>query len=199
MPAKQKIPYENGHFFITFTCFNWLPLIELTNSYGLVYNWFQYLTQVGHFVTGYVIMPNHLHATIAFRQSNKSINKIIGDGKRFIAYELIKRLKEQNQSELLKQLSGAVNKSDKARNKKHEVWEDSFDWKECISNAFAEQKLNYMHANPCTGKYMLADIPENYLHSSAKYYLTGEHNLFTVFDYMKLQDVDLTKQDDHPQ
>ena len=55
-----------------------------------------------------------------------------------------------------------------------------------------------MHANPCTGKYTLVDLPENYLHCSAKYYLTGEHGLFTVFDYMKLQEVDLTKQEDYP-
>jgi putative transposase len=58
MPVKRKIPYSNGHFFITFTCYNWLPLIEHTNSYDLVYNWFDYLKKQGHFITGYVMMPN---------------------------------------------------------------------------------------------------------------------------------------------
>jgi hypothetical protein len=40
MPVKRKIPYSNGHFFITFTCYNWLPLIEQSNSYDLIYKWF---------------------------------------------------------------------------------------------------------------------------------------------------------------
>ena len=35
MPVKKKIPFDSGHFFITFTCYNWLPLIEITNSYDL--------------------------------------------------------------------------------------------------------------------------------------------------------------------
>jgi len=39
MPIKTKTPTDNGHFFITFTCFNWLPLIETTNGYDLVCNY----------------------------------------------------------------------------------------------------------------------------------------------------------------
>jgi hypothetical protein len=193
MPVKRKIPYSNGHFFITFTCHNWLPLLELTNSYDLVYNWFDYLKQQGHFITGYVIMPNHLHATIAFSETGKDINKIIGDGKRFIGYILINRLKEKNETAILEQLSKAVNKSDSKRGKLYELWEDSFDWKECTGHAFIEQKLNYMHQNPCTGKYNLVRNAEDYMHSSARYYLTSEHGIYPVTDFMQLEDIDLTK------
>lgn len=193
MPVKRKIPYNSGHFFITFTCYNWLPLIELTNSYDLVYRWFTYLTNNGHYITGYSIMPNHLHATIAFRECGKDINKIIGDGKRFMAYEIINRLKENKQTDILSVLSKAVNNSDRKRGKHHEVWEDSFDWKECIGTKFTEQKLNYMHNNPCTGNYNLAPTPEEYLHSSAKYYITGEQGIFPITDYMQLEEIDLTK------
>ena len=121
MPVKRKIPYSNGHFFITFTCYNWLPLIQITNSHDLVYNWFDFLKQQGHFITGYVIMPNHVHATIAFSESAKNINKIIGDGKRFIGYEIINRLKTKNEMPLLGQLSKAVNISDRNRGKLYEL------------------------------------------------------------------------------
>jgi hypothetical protein len=41
-------------------------------------------------------MPNHVHAIIAFSNTGKTINSIISNGKRFIAYDLIKRLQEQN-------------------------------------------------------------------------------------------------------
>jgi hypothetical protein len=41
---------------------------------------------------GFVVMPNHVHAIISFIESPQSINTIIGNGKRFMAYEIIKRL-----------------------------------------------------------------------------------------------------------
>jgi len=37
MPVQQTIPLEEGAFFITFTCHRWLNLIEITNSYDLIY------------------------------------------------------------------------------------------------------------------------------------------------------------------
>ena len=42
-----------------------------------------------------------------------------------------------------------------------------FDWKECKTLKFIEQKLNYMHWNPCKGVNRLVDLPEQYIHSSA--------------------------------
>jgi len=34
---------------------------------------------------------------------------------------------------------------------------------------------------------------EDYLHSSAKYYIVSEQGFYTVTDYMLLEDIDLTK------
>jgi len=140
MPVKKKITEPDGVFFITFTCYQWRPLIQLTNSYDLVYKWVDHLKSKGHYITGYVVMPNHVHALIAFRNSGKPVNTTIGNGKRFIAYEIIRRLKEQKEEKLLHQLNLAVEAKDKERKKLHEVWEDSFDWKECRTNKFMQQK-----------------------------------------------------------
>jgi hypothetical protein len=54
-----------------------------------------------------------------------------------------------------------------------------------------EQKLSYMHSNPCKGKCSLAQNPTAYLHSSAKYYLTGEKGFYDVINYKKIEDIDL--------
>jgi REP element-mobilizing transposase RayT len=193
MAVKQSIPYNDGIYFITFTCYKWMPLIELTNSYDLVYNWFDYLKSKGHYITGYVIMPNHVHALIGFQNAGKSINKIVGDGKRFIAYEIVNRLQAQNEFALLDQLNAALEPADKLRGKKHEVWEDSFDWKDCRSHFFMNQKLEYMHVNPCTSKWNLALNPAEYLHSSARFYICGEQGVYRVTNVNQLDDVDLTK------
>jgi putative transposase len=84
MPVKQTIPYDHGTFFITFTCYQWLPLIDKVNGYDIVYTWFDYLKTQGHFINVYVIMPNHVHVIISFTETRQSINTIIGNGKRFI-------------------------------------------------------------------------------------------------------------------
>ncbi len=193
MAVKQTIPYNDGIYFITFTCYKWMPLIDLTNSYDLVYNWFDYLKSKGHYITGYVIMPNHVHALIGFQNTGKSINKIIGDGKRFIVYEIVNRLQAQNEFAILEQLSAAVEPADRLSGKKHEVWEDSFDWKECRSHFFMNQKLDYMHGNPCTAKWNLALSAGEYLHSSARFYIYGEQGVYLVINVNELDDVDLTK------
>jgi len=43
MPVRRDIPYNEGLFFITFTCYKWISLIEQTGGYDLVYEWFEYL------------------------------------------------------------------------------------------------------------------------------------------------------------
>jgi REP element-mobilizing transposase RayT len=122
-------------------------------------------------------MPNHLHVLIEFLPSSKSINTIVSNGKRFMAYKIIERLKEQNNAAILLQLSDAVSSSDKAKGEIHQVFERSFDWKEITSQHFYLQKLSYLHNNPCSGVWKLAESPADYIHSSAKYYLTVEQGI----------------------
>lgn len=138
-------------------------------------------------------MPNHVHALIGFRNTGQSINTIIGNGKRFMAYEIVKRLKENGEDELLKILSNEVEETRKENQQQHAVWELSFDWKHCISEAFILQKLDYFHNNPCKGKWNLCESPVDYLHSSAKYYATGQEGIYPVMGYGEIMDVDLTK------
>jgi REP element-mobilizing transposase RayT len=182
MPVRRVIPYNEGLYFITFTCYKWLRLIELTNAYDLIYQWFDYLKKQNHRIAGFVIMPNHVHVMIDFSKTSKSINKIIGDGKRFIAYSIVQRLKEKNETALLDKLQKAVTATGSSRGKKHEVWEESFDWKYCETADFAYQKLVYLHNNPCTGRWKLAKDAMAYEHSSARYYISGKHAAYEVVD-----------------
>ena len=92
-----------GIYFITFTCYNWLQLIDITNSYDLVYDWFDILSSKGHSIVGYVIMPNHIHLLLYYAGGKQKLNVIIGNGKRFIAYGIIKRLEEKQEIKLLEQ------------------------------------------------------------------------------------------------
>jgi REP element-mobilizing transposase RayT len=193
MSVKKKITERYGAFYITITCYRWLPLFHLTNGYDIVYKWFDYLISNGHFILGFVIMPNHLHAMIAFRNTGeKSINSLIGNGKRFMAYEIISRLKGMNKDKLLSELQSSVNEREKKKGKLHEVFEASFDWKELYSEKFFEQKLNYIHKNPYQGKWEEINASGEYLHSSQRFYETGEQGIYPVMNYMELKDLDLS-------
>ena len=193
MSVRRAIIEKDGIYFITFTCKNWLPLFELTNSYDVVYKWCDHLKENGHYITGYVILPNHLHVLIGFKALTQSINTIVSNGKRFIAYEIVKRLQEQNNTAILKTLSDGVISSDRRREKLHQVFENSFDAKECRREEFIKQKLSYMHENPCKGVWNLAGSPSEYLHSSALFYQTAKHSIFEVINYKELEDINLTE------
>src|SRR5205085_9192174 len=117
----------------------------------------------GHYIVGYVVMPNHVHAVIAFRNIGVSINSIISNRKRFIAYELVKRLSEKKDIHTLTLLKQKVSPTEQKEGKLHGVFETSFDWKECRTETFIIQKINYIHWNPSRSK--LAVQPEEYEHS----------------------------------
>jgi len=97
-----------------------------------------------------------------------------------MAYGIAERLKTQRKLNLLKLLANGVNNTDRKRGKLHEIWSDSFDWKECNSWKMINQKLEYMHDNPCVGKWRLVESPVDYWHSSAKFYITGEQGIYPI-------------------
>ena len=191
MPVRKAIPEKDGVYFITFTCANWLPLFKICDAHDAVYTWFDHLKQKGHYIVGYVIMPSHVHIVIAFSNTGKSINTIVSNGKRFIAYDLINRLQQQNIHLILNELSSTLNNTEIKEGKLHNVFETSFDWKECRTEKFIQQKLDYIHMNPCKAK--LVELPEQYKHSSAKYYFTGEQGIYPVTNFIELRDIDLTR------
>ncbi len=157
-------------YFCTFTCINWLSLFHITNLYDNIYEWFNILINDNHQITGFVIMPNHLHALIHIRHGKSNINKILGNAKRFFAYEIVDRLIDNGRQDLLKTMADKVKPEERLRKKKHRAFEVSSDIKMCWSEEFLLQKLEYIHANPVSGKWKLAETFVEYPHSSAAFY-----------------------------
>ena len=120
MAIHKKI-VKDGIYFITFTCFNWLPLIELSQGYQVVYNFFTILGNQNLTVLAYVIMPNHVHMLLHY-SGGKSLNTVIGNGKRFMAYEIVNLLEQSGNQTILEEMKAGVKYKDRSRGKKHEVW-----------------------------------------------------------------------------
>lgn len=131
MPVIKTHLYNPGIYFVTFTNYQWLPLFQITDSYDVVYKWFEYLKAKNHYIVGYVIMPNHVHAIIGFNYGAASINTMIGNGKHFIAYEIVKRLEADRNTTILCKLQDDISAANKAKGQKHFVFQPSFDLKQC--------------------------------------------------------------------
>ena len=182
MTIKTSQDSDDSLFFCTFTCFNWIPLFEITNFYSEIYKWFDILVERECKIIAYVIMPNHCHF-IVFVPSKENISKLVANGKRFMAYEIVKRLQNIGKLKLLKYLEESVDPNEKKIGKRHNVFQPSFDAKPIFSEKFLFQKLDYIHHNPVSGKWNLVEVCTEYEHSSAKYYEFGEFGIYPVTHY----------------
>ena len=184
-----KLQHSNSFstYFITFTCAEWLPLIETTNSYDLVYNWFATLKEKYNAdIIAYVIMPNHLHAIIHFNNEGFDLNTIISNGKRFMAYEIVNPDNYRDNTILLDRLQNLLTERERKKGQLHKIFKDSFDAKAIITQKFLLQKINYIHNNPLSGKWMLAKDFVEYEHSSASFYELQQVKHFIPKHYLDL-------------
>ena len=180
MATRINEVHKNQAYFITFTCYKFLSLIEMANSYKAFYNWFDYLKNKKVSILSFVIMPNHFHAVLFIpEECDKTINQLVSNGKRFIAYDIIKNLRTQENNILNTLHDGVTSKMAKSGNT-HRVFITSFDCKNIFSEKMMLTKLDYIHNNPITGKWNLAVQKTDYKHSSAAFYELNEVNKWVV-------------------
>ena len=185
--STHKLHAENFEtYFCTITCYKWLPLFQVVDFYDAIYQWFNHLKKQNVHVLGYVIMPNHIHILLFNANPKSTINRLIGNGKRFMAYDIVKRLEENRKVKILKILKDGVQKNEKRKGKKHQVFRLSFDAKECFDERMIEQKLDYIHRNPVNGKWNLAKDFTDYIHSSAAFYELNKKIGYEVLHYKKI-------------
>lgn len=175
----------NNTWFITFTCYSWIPLLGGTNSYDLVYKWLKLIDDSRGIKTlAFVTMPNHVHLLLQLPDNNVNLNKLIGNGKRFMAYEIVRRLEQTDRQDIFFKLSSACSDLELAKGQRHKVFEQSFDAKAVYSLDFLYQKLDYIHHNPVRGKWNLCTEFTDYMHSSAAFYeLERPHPCIKIADY----------------
>ncbi len=92
-----------------------MHLFELTKSYDLVYNWFNILKNDKIEIIAYVIMPNHVHCILYFPEAGFGLDKILSNGKGFMAYEIVNRLEFANETKTLKTLQMHLQKGKKRK------------------------------------------------------------------------------------
>lgn len=171
MSVRTQHGNEPTLYFITYTCYNWLYLFSSAKGFDLLYKWFDYLKDSAQIkTTAYVIMPNHVHVILFFPNDNYNLNAIISNAKRFMAYEIVNRLKQSNEESILDQLKAGLSEREKKKGQLHKVFKDSFDAKPIYTRYFLLQKIQYIHLNPVRGNWKLVNDWREYEHSSASFY-----------------------------
>ncbi len=178
MAVRIQQQCNNDVYFISFTCFSWISLFEIANTYPAIYKWFDYLRKNDSSIVGYVIMPNHLHVLIHLPPNLKTVNQVVGNAKRLLAYDIIRNLEQQKNENLLQQLYDGVKPNVRKKGQRYKVFQESFDAKICSNPEFVWQKLNYIHYNPVRGKWNLAPDFSLYPHSSAGHYYGTKINIY---------------------
>lgn len=115
-------------------------------------------------------MPNHLHLVMFVPEKFNKINSIISNGKRFLAYEIVRRLEINNNLIILDDLNKGVSIKERLRGKHHKVFEVSSDIKILATEKFIVQKINYIHQNPVRNGWELVEDYRRYKYSSAGFY-----------------------------
>ena len=130
----------------------------------------------------FVVMPNHIHVIIQCPLDcpPKDWVRAFKTG---TARLIVRQYQVENNEAALKKLAALVTRPEK---QEYKVWEDGYLPKNVFTPAFLEQKLTYLHHNPMQPQWQLADAPETYAWSSARYYLKGEPAIIRVEDVREL-------------
>jgi putative transposase len=116
-------------------------------------------------ILGFVIMPNHIHLLwkMGDGYARAQVQGVLLSS---TAHRFKEHLKKTNRSALADYFVGYSDRT-------YGFWERDSLVKECWSEPFLLQKLTYIHQNPCQPHWRLANIPEDYFWSSARFYLEG--------------------------
>lgn len=170
---KRNSYIELGQiYFWTATINKWQNLLLKDEFKEVIIDSFKYLTSIGKLdIFGFVIMPNHIHTIWRCNELNGK-ETVQGAFLKYTAHQFKKLLINEKELNCY-----AVN----AINKKYEFWQRDPLAIHLFTPIVAYQKLDYLHNNPTTIHWKLADEPANYFYSSASYYELND----IKFDFLK--------------
>lgn len=163
-------------YFWTDTIMGWKRLLKQDKYKEMIISSWRELVSRGKIsVYAFVIMPNHLHVVWEMKAKNgremphASFNK-------FSSHMMLKDLKEHHPKVLA---HFKVEEAERA----YRIWQRDSLAIQMDSKHKVEQKIEYLHNNPLHERWKLADRPEKYRWSSAKFYETGKDDFGFITHY----------------
>ncbi len=130
----------------------------------------------------FVIMPNHIHIMVQFISDHK-LADVVREFKKHTARQVIRQYQAEENQVVLNFLKAA---GTRAGGQDFKVWESGYDARNVFSVDFLRQKLEYIHSNPCQPQWSLVDEPQDYVWSSARFYMLDAPAVIAVDDVREL-------------
>lgn len=163
-------------YFITASVIEWKHLFITLEYANIPLNSLSWLQQQKRILLfAFVLLPSHLHAII--KPEIDSIGEIVQQFGSFTAHEILKKLRIQNQTDLLNLFQ---RKKRDARHE-HSIWQD-IQAKNIYSLDVLWQKMEYIHQNPVAKDWKLVEDRADYIYSSAGYYDYGRKPIIEITD-----------------
>jgi REP element-mobilizing transposase RayT len=187
--ADQNLPY-----FCTLTVLEWLPIFTESRYIEPILDSLRYCrANKGLSIHAFVVMPNHLHlicsASVSHRITTEespaaqgmdrrsaagsidhnapALHAVMRDFKRFTSRRIHERLLADNRNTLLGWLRFSTQAARRGRGETG-LWRDGFQPRAIWSSDVLQQKLDYLHANPCR-KGLVARAEDWWFSSAAAY------------------------------
>jgi len=165
--------YESAYpHFVTSTVVYWIPVFCRDDYFRVLSDSLCYCVEhKGLIIHGYVIMPNHFHASLS--QVDGKLSDVIRDAKKHTAKALAEKLEADGRVTWLAAMRRAAGHEGGVR-----VWDEAFHPEQIHTQAFCQQKLDYMHNNPVRAGYVTD--PCEWKYSSAGLYYTNKDSIVPI-------------------
>ncbi len=156
-------------YFVTFTMVDWLPVFINPEPIKIITACLRFCITNKHLkLYAYVIMPNHIHMVVSDSKFNNSrLQETLTAFRKFSGHNLADYIDKA----LPESLSLVIHNTH-LNDRKRQVWQSGWHAEGLVSEKFFHQKVNYIHENPVRKGYVR--LPEDWVHSSAGYWLNGE-------------------------
>ena len=149
--------------FFTATIYKWIPILFDNRFKDIITDSLTYLVREKRCeIYGFVIMPNHIHLIWKIDPSHQ-LEDVQRDFLKYTGQQFRFKLKDSD--------SGALEKFEvNLKDRKYQFWQRNSFSIDLWSRQVVEQKLDYIHHNPVSGKWNLSADFVQYYYSSASYY-----------------------------
>ncbi|MCH8903812.1 MAG: transposase [Bacteroidetes bacterium] len=174
-----KIRDQQAIHFITFAVVEWVDVFTKQVYRDIILDSLRFCQRKkGLVIYSWVIMSNHVHFILSAREGF-NLSNILRDFKKYTSVNIMQAIKDNEQESRRERMLSIFRKVGKSnsRNERNQFWRQDNQPKELDSNIMMDQKLNYIHDNRV--KAGIVELPENYVHNSAKDY-AGEKGLLEI-------------------
>ena len=164
--GKRYRLQDGSAFFLTTTAKDFMPIFINDDLFRKGVESLRFCLDKYHvLLCAFVFMPNHWHG-ILWKEGGFDLSGFMRDFKRFTSVQIRNTLRElglDGNFIIRTKPSGCHN---------YQIWMSGFDAVAIRSSRVLKTKVDYIHANPV--RRGLVSQPDEWLHSSARFYLKGE-------------------------